>query len=102
MQCYRGNTASTTKNGQNFNAVGNCGFYGTMCDSSNAGGPPPNGGPNGNGPPPNGQGPPPGRKKRTSSSDPTSDWFANLQHLHKNGYASSYATGYTRTNIGPL
>jgi len=72
LQCFRGDTSRTTTGGVTFNAVGNCGLYGVSCNPTTGAGPP-------------------NRGRRSLFTDPTTEWFQNLQHLDMNGQSSLYA-----------
>jgi hypothetical protein len=83
LQCYRGETSSTFRDGQQFQASGNCAANNEGCSPGNiAAGGPPSGGP-------------PGRKRR-DVNDPTESWFKELEHLSSLGNISSYSNEIMR------
>ncbi|CBY20369.1 unnamed protein product [Oikopleura dioica] len=83
LQCYRGETSSTFRNGEQFQGSGNCAANNEGCSPGNMamGG---TGGPSGR---PAG---PPGRKRR-DVKDPTESWFNELEYLSSLGNISSYS-----------
>ena len=87
LQCYRGETSSTFRDGQQFQASGNCAANNEGCSPGNVAA----GGPAGR-PPPGG---PPGRKRR-DVNDPTESWFKELEHLSSLGNISAYSNEIMR------
>ena len=97
LQCYRGETSSTFRDGQQFQGTGNCAANNEGCSPGNmatggGGGGPPSGGRPSGGPPSGG----PPRRTRRDVNDPTESWFKELEYLSTLGNVSSYSNEILR------